>query len=216
MKRKFDVIIFDWDGTLVNSIDWIVHCMQETADLEGYPVPEQQAVKNIIGLSIQHALKTLYPEQDESFQKSFMACYSQLFFSRQITPADLFIGIQPLLADLKQAGYLLAIATGKGRIGLERAMLGTGIEACFDMTCCADETASKPDPLMVNTIMAQLGVSRERTVIVGDSIHDLEMANNAGIASIAVHCGAHSKEQLAMLNPLFNLHYATEITKILH
>ncbi|MCK5191434.1 MAG: HAD-IIIA family hydrolase [Alphaproteobacteria bacterium] len=211
MARRFDLIIFDWDGTLVDSIDWIVYCLQKAAGEYGCNVPEKQAAKDIIGLSIQRAMETLFPGIDQKTQEQLIACYSKQFFSKQITEDDLFTGVSEMLVNLKQMGYFVAIATGKSRVGLDRAMKGTGLSDFFHVTRCADQTASKPQPAMLEEIIKEMAVCKERVVMVGDSVHDMQMAINAGIASIAVSCGAHSSEQLQQYNPLFNLQQTTEL-----
>lgn len=215
MKNRFDLIIFDWDGTLVDSIDWIVQCIQGAARLHGCRVPEVQAIKDIIGLSIENATATLFPELDSGIRQKVAADYAQTFFSKPITPDDLFPGIYPMLQRFKQDGYRLAVATGKKSLGLQLAIEGTGVADMFCAIRCADQTASKPDPLMIDEIVAELGVTKQRTLMVGDSIHDLQMALNAQVASIAVTCGAHSAEVLQQFQPLRCLQLTTELADII-
>ncbi len=215
MKNRFDLIIFDWDGTLVNSIDWIVYCIQKAAEETGYTIPREQDTKDIIGLSIKKAMQKLFPGIDEITQEQLVKRYSELFFSQTITQNDLFSGVYPMLQDLKQAGYQLAVATGKNRVGLDRALLGTQTDELFAITKCADETMSKPNPTMLNEIVEHLDVSKQRTLMVGDSIHDLQMATNAEIASIGVACGAHSETTLKHFNPLFCLQQTHELLELL-
>ncbi len=215
MKNRFDLIVFDWDGTLMDSVDWITQCLIVAANEQNCRVPAKQEIRNIIGLSIHKSLDKLFPGLDEAARQKFISSYSRAFFSKKITEQDLFPGIKDMLLQLKQAGYQLAVATGKGRYGLDKAMQGTGLKSFFDITRCADETASKPRPDMLNDIIKELGVSKERTVIVGDSMHDLEMAINARVVSIAVLCGANSQKQMAPYNPLLNLQKTTELLQIL-
>jgi phosphoglycolate phosphatase len=215
MKDRFDLLIFDWDGTLVDSIDWIVHCVQTAAKNSGCTIPEPQAAKDIIGLSIQEAINTLFPDVDSDIQKQMVACYSETFFSKQTTAQDLFTGVEDMLIELKRAGYQLAVATGKTRSGLDKVLKSTGLADFFAITRCADETASKPHPLMLEQIMAHTGVLPERTLMIGDSIHDLQMAQNAQIASIGVTCGAHSAEILQHYQPLFCLEQTTELLELI-
>lgn len=215
MNNRFDLIIFDWDGTLVDSIDWIVHCLKKTAIAHGCVVPEDQAAKNIIGLSIQKAMDELFPEINQKTQEQLISCYSQEFFSKQITADDLFLGVNEMLVALKQKGYQLAVATGKSSSGLHRAMQGTGLSEFFGITRCADQTASKPQPDMLEQIIKEMGVSKERVVMVGDSVHDMQMAINADISAIAVSCGANTTEQLQQYNPLLNFKQTTELLKVL-
>lgn len=215
MKNRFDLIIFDWDGTLVDSIDWIVQCIQRAAAYYGCPVPEQQAAKDIIGLSIEKAIETLFPAVDAETRAKVAAHYGQSFFSKQIGPNDLFPGVYQMLKQFKQEGYRLAVATGKKSSGLAQVIDATGVGDLFCATRCADQTASKPNPLMIDEIVAELGISKQRTLMVGDSVHDLQMALNAQVASVGVTCGAHSESTLQQYQPLRCLSYPTELLGII-
>ena len=215
MKNRFDLIIFDWDGTLIDSIDWIASCLQQAADQCGIAVPEAQAAKNVIGLSINNAMQTLFPEIDPHTQAQLVACYSQQYNSKQISPDDLFPGVYAMLVELKESGYQLAVATGKTRVGLQKALQATGPEEVFCVTRCADETASKPDPKMLLEIIQHTQAAKERTLMIGDSIHDLQMALNAPISAIAVSCGANSAELLQQYHPLLCLQQPTELLNII-
>ena len=215
MKDRFDLLIFDWDGTLVDSIDWIVHCVQTAAKKCDCAVPPPQAAKDIIGLSIHEAMNTLFPDVDSVIKKQMTLHYSETFFSKQTTAQDLFSGVEEMLLQLKEAGYQLAVATGKTRSGLDKVLQSTGMGELFAITRCADETASKPNPLMLEQIMAHFGICPERTLMIGDSIHDLQMAKNANIASIGVTCGAHSAQILQQYQPLFCLEQTTELLELM-
>ncbi|MCK9609024.1 MAG: HAD-IA family hydrolase [Methylomonas sp.] len=215
MKNRFDLIIFDWDGTLVDSIDWIVQCIQRAAAEYGCPVPEPQAARDIIGLSLENAIQTLFPELDNDTRSKLAAHYGQQFFSRQIGPDDLFPCVHDMLRGFKQRGFRLAVATGKKSAGLAKAINATGVTDVFCATRSSDQTASKPDPLMIDEIVAELGVSKQRTLMVGDSVHDLQMALNAQVASVAVTCGAHSADTLKQYQSLRCLAYPTELISII-
>ncbi|MBS4049752.1 MAG: HAD-IIIA family hydrolase [Methylomonas sp.] len=215
MKNRFDLIIFDWDGTLVDSIDWIVQCIQRAAAEYGCPVPEPRAARDIIGLSLENAIRTLFPDLDTDTRGKLAAHYGQQFFSRQIGPDDLFPGVRDMLRGFKRQGFRLAVATGKKSAGLAKAMEATGVADVFCATRGSDQTASKPDPLMIEEIIAELGVGKQRTLMVGDSVHDLQMALNAGVASVAVTCGAHSENTLKQYRPLRCLAYPTELVGII-
>lgn len=215
MKNKFDLIIFDWDGTLIDSIDWIAHCLQKAGELCGCDIPDRQDAKDVIGLSIDKAMQKLFPAADENKLEKLVTYYSQEYFSKKISQDDLFAGVYDMLWNLKTSGYQLAVATGKTRAGLNEALAGTGTSALFCTTRCADETASKPDPKMLNEIMHHANVSRERTLMVGDSVHDLQMANNAQIASVAVSCGAHSEVFLQQYKPLLCLQQPTQLLELI-
>lgn len=211
MKQRFDLIIFDWDGTLINSIDWIAHCLQQAAIDCHCPMPETQAAKNVIGLSIHKAMHTLFPEVDEQTLNQLIASYSQHYFSKDMNHHDLFPGVYDMLTHLKDLGYQLAVATGKTRAGLTLALKATGTEHLFCITRCADETASKPDPRMLQEIITHTQTAKERALMVGDSIYDLQMALNASISSIAVSCGANSATSLQAFQPLLCLEQPTEL-----
>ncbi len=215
MKNRFDLIIFDWDGTLVDSIDWIVQCIQGAAARFDCPIPTPAAVKDIIGLSIEQALMILLPESTSEIRSKIAASYSQTFFSRQMDQADLFPGVYPMLQQFRRNGYRLAVATGKKSSGLAMAMQATGVVDLFCTTRCSDQTASKPDPLMINEIVSELGVNKQRTLMVGDSAHDMQMALNADVAAIAVTCGAHDEKRLKLYGPLRCLAYPNELIDLL-
>lgn len=215
MKNKFDLIIFDWDGTLIDSIDWIVHCLQTAAKQCDCTIPEQQAAKDVIGLSIRNACIKLFPGVDEETLTQLTVCYQQTYFSRQLSRADLFPGVYEMLVELKQAGYRLAVATGKTRTGLQEALQATNTEDLFCVTRCSDETASKPDPLMLHQIMQHTQAPTERCLMVGDSTHDLQMALNAQISAIAVSCGAHPEDILQQYSPLLCLQQPAELLNII-
>lgn len=215
MKNRFDLIIFDWDGTLIDSIDWIVNCIQQAAAFYQCPIPVPQAAKDIIGLSIENAILQLFPHINIELRQQLASHYAQTFFSRPISRGDLFTGVYEMLQNLKQDGYRLAIATGKKSTGLEKALAATGVADFFCTSRCSDQTASKPDPLMLNQIMAELSVEKQRALMVGDSVHDMQMAKNAGIAAIAVSCGAHSADTLLHYEPLLCLDYPTDLLKFI-
>lgn len=215
MKNRFDLIIFDWDGTLVDSIDWIVQCIQKAAAEYGCTVPPPQAAKDIIGLSLDNAVQTLFPDLDTDTRGKLAAHYGQQFFSRPIGPDDLFPGVREMLGGFKQQGFRLAVATGKKSAGLAKAMDATGVTDLFCTTRSSDQTASKPDPMMIEEIISELGGSKQRTLMVGDSVHDLQMALNAGVASVAVTCGAHSADTLKQYQPLRCLAFPTELTGLI-
>jgi phosphoglycolate phosphatase len=215
MKNRFDLLIFDWDGTLMDSIGWIVHCLQTAAGRLGCPVPAPEAAKDVIGLSIVRAMDTLFPEAGPELREQLVRAYSQEYASRPLGPGDLFAGVRDMLETLNEAGYRLAVATGKTRAGLQKALQATGTEALFYTTRAADETASKPDPKMLLEIMRHAETAPGRTLMIGDSIHDLQMAQNARISAIGVSCGAHSEEILQQYRPLRCLRQPAELLNII-
>jgi len=215
MKNRFDLLVFDWDGTLVDSIEWIVHCIHEAARACAYELPSEQVCKNVIGLRLDEALLRLFPDATAVTKKQLIRAYQSTYRSRPMTRNDLFHGVYDLLQQLKREGYALAIATGKTRDGLHKALEATGTSPLFTATRCADETASKPDPMMLFQLMKETGIDNDRTVMVGDSIHDLQMARHAEIESIAVSCGANSAQDLQQQNPLLCLQTTAELVEIL-
>ena len=215
MKNRFDLIIFDWDGTLIDSIDWIVHCLQTAGRQCGCDIPEAQAAKDVIGLSIAKACARLFPGVDQETLTQLTSRYQQTYLSRHLGRKDLFPGVYDMLVELKQAGYQLAVATGKTRAGLQEALQATDTEDLFCITRCSDETASKPDPLMLHQIIQYADAANERSLMVGDSTHDLQMAMNAQISSIAVSCGAHPEDILQQYSPLMCLQQPAELLNII-
>jgi phosphoglycolate phosphatase len=216
MKNRFDVIVFDWDGTLINSIDWIASCLQVAAEQCQLPKPATQAAKNVIGLSIEKAMLSLFPDVDQLLLKQLVACYQTAYMSETIGREHFFPGVYAMLVTLKQAGYRLAVATGKTRAGLQQVLQTTQSEALFDITRCADETASKPAPLMLQEILDYCHCRSERALMVGDSTYDLQMARNANMAAIAVACGAHSLAELQQYQPLLCLQQPAELLTLIN
>lgn len=215
MKNRFDVLIFDWDGTLVDSIDWIVHCIQGAASACDCSVPSIENAKSIIGLGLDDSLNKLFPDTDIRTRQQLVSHYQSLFRKKIHSRNDFFSGVYELLGRLRGDGYALAVATGKSRAGLDRALRETGIGNLFSATKCADETASKPDPTMLYQLMNELETTAGSTLMIGDSIHDLQMAKHAEIASIGVACGANSCQQLMQYDPLACLNQTAELESLL-
>ncbi len=211
MKNRFDLLIFDWDGTLIDSIDWIARCLQNAANDTRHEIPDYQAAKDVIGLSIERAIEALYSDANADEVLDLVRRYESAYFSKKISRDDLFSGVYEMLEALKQKGFKLAVATGKTREGLDEALSATNTLDLFCLTRCADETQSKPHPQMLEEIMARTQILRERTLMIGDSTHDLQMALNAGIASIGVTSGAHDSEQLKNYLPLHCFLQSTEL-----
>lgn len=211
MRNRFDLIIFDWDGTLIDTIDWIAHCLQAAGGQHGCPAPGAQAAKDVIGLCINSAVQALYPEADAAIQGKVVKTYSQMYASRQLSRNDLFPGVYDMLVKLKEEGFRLAVATGKTRNGLNQALTATGTADLFTITRCADETASKPHPRMLHEIMDYTDVRPPRALMVGDSIHDMQMAANAELPSVGVTCGANDAGSLLQFDPLLCLQQPAEL-----
>ncbi len=215
MRQETDLLIFDWDGTLFDSIDWIVTCLQQAARVTGLREPGQREARSVIGLSLQSALDALYPGEDEATAHRLVANYREVYHTRPLSSLGLYQGVPELLEALRLEGYRLAVATGKARSGLDAALDETGIRHLFDATRCADETASKPDPLMIEEILEELGITKSRAVMVGDSLHDLRMADRAGIRAIGVSQGANDHEELMALSPVFCIPEINQLSEYL-
>jgi phosphoglycolate phosphatase len=201
-RKQFDLIVFDWDGTLMDSTGTIVRCIQASARDLGLPVPDQRAASYVIGLGLQDAMEAVLPGLNPKYYPRMVERYRYHYLS-QDQELVLFDGVPEMLADLAQQGYFLAVATGKSRVGLNRALDTTRLLSVFDATRCADETFSKPHPAMLHELTRELGQDLKRTVMVGDTTHDLQMAVNAGAGGIAVHYGAHTPQELQSLAPLY-------------
>ncbi len=199
---RYELIVFDWDGTLMDSAAKIVRCFQAAAGDAGVPVPSDAAVRNIIGLGLHEALDLLLPGAGRVTRGRVAECYRRHFTELDTTEATLFPGVAEGLRRLSDAGYRLAIATGKARRGLDRVLRDTATAHYFCASRCADEAPSKPHPQMLHDLLACTGVSAERAVMVGDTVYDLQMAASAAMASVAVSYGAHERERLLAHNPL--------------
>ncbi len=197
---RYRLIVFDWDGTLMDSASGIVECIQEASREMGLPVPTPERARHVIGLGLQDSLRFAVPELAESHYPAFAELYRKHFFARE-TAMSLFPGAHDLLRDLRGAGYSLAIATGKSRRGLDRALAAAGVGAFFCASRCADETNSKPHPAMLNELMRELAHEPRHLVMIGDTSHDLDMAASAGVDAVAVTYGAHAEEVLRSRAP---------------
>ncbi|MCC6610099.1 MAG: HAD-IA family hydrolase [Burkholderiales bacterium] len=201
MPKRFDLIVFDWDGTLLDSAGAIAACIQAAARDLGLAAPSEARARHVIGLGLEDALAYALPDLPPADYGRMAARYRHHFLARD-AELPLFGGTRELLAALQGRGHRLAIATGKSRMGLARALEHTGLTAVFEATRCADQCASKPAPDMLLELMAELATAPERTLMIGDTAHDLQMATNAGVPAVAVAYGAHSPETLAPLAPL--------------
>jgi phosphoglycolate phosphatase len=201
-RKRFDLIVFDWDGTLMDSTATIVKCIQAAARDLGLPVPDRELAAHVIGLSLADAMQKAVPDLDPALYPKMVDRYRYHYLSKD-HELTLFEGTREMLEDLSKQGYFLAVATGKSRVGLTRAMSVANLMSAFDATRCADETFSKPHPAMLQELVRELGQDMGRTVMIGDTTHDLQMATNAGAAGIAVQYGAHPVHELLSLNPMY-------------
>ena len=190
------LVIFDWDGTLMDSIDRIVSSMQVTAKHMRLPVPEVQAVKDIIGLSLEPAIERLFGVLPSAQYDAFLARYRDEYVDLNVTPTPLFPTALAVLEELKRRQHIIAVATGKARKGLDRVWREVAMSDFFDASRCADETRGKPHPQMLHELMAQLQFEPHQTVMVGDSEHDMRMAKAAGTYAIGVDFGVHDATRL--------------------
>jgi phosphoglycolate phosphatase len=209
-RKQFDLIVFDWDGTLMDSTATIVASMQAAARDLGLPVPDDRAASHVIGLGLQDAMQSVLPGLDPKSYPRMVERYRYHYLAQDQT-LTLFDGVREMLDDLASQGYFLAVATGKSRVGLSRALSTVGLMSVFDSTRCADETFSKPHPAMLQEITRELGQDMRRTVMIGDTTHDLLMAGNAGAAGIGVHYGAHPRHVLEAMSPLFGANSVPEL-----
>ena len=210
MIKRFDLVVFDWDGTLFDSTALIVRCIQNACRDVGSPVPSDADAAYVIGLGLIDALRHVAPGLPQSRYPELGARYRHHYFASQ-HELSLFPGTIEMLHALKARHHRLAVATGKGRRGLDDALAHSQLQGLFDGTRTADETASKPDPRMLLELMREFGAEPERTLMIGDTTHDLQLARNAGTPSLAVSFGAHEHEAFADFAPLHVAHSTREL-----
>lgn len=195
------LVIFDWDGTLLDSLAKIANCMKLAAADAGLEPRREEEIRGIVGLGLQEALETLYPQETQAPLDVLRERYSHHFIVADQKPCEFFPGVQQTLSDLKSSGHHIAVATGKSRKGLNRVLGNLAMEDYFHATRCADETASKPNPLMLTELLNELDCNLEDAVMVGDTEFDLGMAANLGMRRIGVSYGAHSHARLRKHQP---------------
>ena len=214
-KQQFNLIVFDWDGTLMDSTSAIVKSLQDSAADLGLPTPDKKKAAHVIGLGLREALETVLPDVSPEYYPKLIECYRTHFLKNSVS-LSLFDGVREMLDDLKNQDYFLAVATGKSRAGLNRAIDEVGLQGYFDASRTADETHSKPHPAMLLELTEQLGEPMKRTVMIGDTTHDLLMANNAGASGIAVQYGAHSPNELQLMHPIYSADTVEELHRWLN
>lgn len=197
---KYRLIVFDWDGTLIDSPGTIVECIQDASRDMGLEVPDSERASHVIGLGLHDSLRLAVPGLPAERYGEFVALYRRHFLAREDS-MRLFPGVRELLQDLSRS-HLLAIATGKSRRGLDRALQASGLQAYFSASRCADETSPKPHPAMLLEIMGETAIAADRALMIGDTSHDLDMARAAGVAALAVSYGAHREPGLRACSPL--------------
>lgn len=197
---KYRLLVFDWDGTIIDSAATIAECIREASRELGLEVPERSRATHVIGLGLHDAMRIAVPQLPAQRYPEFVACYRRHFVARE-NSMQLFDGMRELLQDLSKK-HLLAIATGKSRRGLDRALDSSQLRPYFAASRCADETNPKPHPAMLLEIMNDLGVETGSSLMIGDTSHDLEMARAAGVNALAVTYGAHPADGLRACEPL--------------
>lgn len=208
--RRYDLIAFDWDGTLFDSTAIIVRCIQEAVCDVGGERPSDLAASYVIGMALPQALAHAAPDVPPARYPELGLRY-RYHYARHQDDLVLFDGVLPLLERLRARGHLLAVATGKSRRGLDEALHSVQLRGMFDGSRTADETAGKPHPLMLQELLAEFGVPPERLLMIGDTTHDLQMAVNAGCASVGVSYGAHEPDAFHALGPRFVAHSVAEL-----
>ena len=209
-KRQYDLIAFDWDGTLFDSTALITRCIQAAVADVGGTVPSHRDASYVIGMGLMQALAHAAPDVPPEKYPLLGERYRHHYMRHQ-NDLSLFEGVLPLLAELRERQHLLAVATGKSRAGLNEALRSVELVGVFDASRTADETAGKPHPMMLHELMAEFGVDPARTLMIGDTTHDLQMALNAGCASVGVSYGAHEPDAFHALNPRFVAHSVPEL-----
>ncbi|MDP3539710.1 MAG: HAD-IA family hydrolase [Azonexus sp.] len=207
---KYELVVFDWDGTLLDSAGAIVQAIQASCRDLGLPIPADAQARHVIGLGLADAMRHAVPDLSPESYQPMIERYRFHYLSgdHELT---LFPGVPEMLADLQSAGHILTVATGKSRLGLERAFDHSGLRSLFQSSRCADECHSKPHPQMLEELMAEFGIGPHSTVMIGDTSHDLLMANNAGVDSLAVTYGAHPHDHLLEFKPQACLHSVQEL-----
>jgi len=208
--RKFDLIAFDWDGTLFDSTAIITRSIQAAVVDVGGAKPSDEDASYVIGMGLMQALAHAAPDVPPSKYPHLGERY-KFHYAQSMDDITLFNGVLELLAGLKQRNHLLAVATGKSRRGLDDALQAVELKGLFHASRTADQTAGKPDPLMLHELMEELNVTPERTLMIGDTTHDLLMAQNAGCASVGVSYGAHEPSSFTVFKPLYIAHSVTEL-----
>ena len=209
-SRRFDLIVFDWDGTLFDSTRLIARCIQSACADVGTAVPSDCDASYVIGLGLADALRHAAPELPSARYRELGERYRHHYLASR-NDLVLFDGTVEMLRALREKNHALGVATGKTRAGLDDALASAALQGLFDATRTADETAGKPDPRMLLELMGELGCVPERTLMVGDTTHDLQLARNAGCARVGVSFGAHDHASFASFAPLFVAHSTGEL-----
>ena len=215
MAQTYELIVFDWDGTLIDSIQRIVDCFQLSFGDTGLPEPAPEAIRQLIGLPLADAFRHLAGQTEAATLTHLAKAYRRFWLSDRFPTSPLFPGVEGMLTQLQAQGFVLAIATGKSRVGLDRELNHHGLHGYFPQTRCAEETRPKPHPEMLHQLMRHHSMKPERTLMVGDTTMDLDMARQAGVDAVAVSSGSHPAEQLRTSKPLEILSTVTCLLDVL-
>lgn len=216
MRKNYHFVIFDWDGTLMDSTARIVSSMQQTARLVESEVPTIDHIKSTIGLSMDAVISELFPAARETLKTSIRDTYREQYINKDQTPSPLFAGAMDLLSWLESKSIMTAVATGKARHGLSRALTSVGLENHFKHSICADEATSKPHPEMVHRLLSETNSEPSKTLVIGDSIHDINMAHNAEVDSVGVTTGASCFKSLSDLRPVAVIDELSQLKQLLN
>ncbi len=200
--RKYSLLVFDWDGTLMDSKTQIVNCMKSAIAELGLATKQDHEISNIIGLGLDEAVMALFPELNHTQVKEVSQTYREHYLYKDNTPSPLFSGVPKVLDHLANAGYDLAVATGKSRRGLDKGLDDTGLKDYFPITRCADETRSKPHPQMLEEILIDHNVNPKQALMIGDTEYDMQLASNARVDAFAVSYGVHDLLRLLKQDPV--------------
>lgn len=211
MSKNYELLIFDWDGTLMDSELKIINCFQAALKDTGVKPINDDSIRGIIGLGLKESMEVLLPEYDDSIHTQVVEAYREHFLFKDTTEMPMFPGVVEGIKRLYNQSYRLAIATGKARRGLDRVLNGHELEHLFFVTRCADETVSKPHPMMLQQILETANIAKDKALMIGDSVYDLQMATNAGVDSLAVSYGVQSCDQLLKHKPVGCIHTFDDI-----
>lgn len=206
------LLVFDWDGTLADSANTIVRAMQTAIRELQLETRHDAAVRDVIGLGLDEAVRKLYPDLSPAGVYDLAVGYKTHYRALMTETIPLFPKVTDALRELAEQGFMLAVATGKSRVGLDRSLRETGLEGYFSATRCADETFSKPHPGMLLELMWETGADTDSTLMIGDSVYDMEMADRANVSAIAVSYGVHDRERLLQYQPLLCIDNLTALT----
>ncbi|WP_278381537.1 HAD-IA family hydrolase [Pseudoalteromonas distincta] len=211
--KKYKLVIFDWDGTVMDSVTKIVNCIRSSAESLNLVSPSDEAIKNIIGMSLEKAIDVLFPDNAAQHQALIKGYKHQ--YSVNTTPTPVFDNVVSVLGALKEQGIVLAVATGKGRDGLDRLLEQSKLRHFFSATRTSDEAQSKPSPDMLYQLLEELGISAQEAVMIGDTQIDMTMAKAAGMDRIGVTMGVHNAQQLNELSPVATVDNYLQLQQVL-